>query len=130
MFRRSADQASERLERALRGGAVPHDQETRLALAAAGTLAPAHGRSPQRIEQTREAMMREFMRAMNPAETREDAGSGDGLEEIALHRHEVALPGGGQLVVSDLEEITPERLDAAAEQYARILDRRSRDRQS
>ncbi|MEV7512105.1 hypothetical protein AB0O57_29530 [Streptomyces sp. NPDC091201] len=130
MFRRSADQASDRLERALSGGAVPHDQETRLALAAAGTLAPANGRSPQRIEQTRQAMMREFLRAMKPAETRDDAGSSDGLEEIDLHRHEVPLPGGGQLVVSDIEEITPERMDAAARQYAAILERRARNRQS
>lgn len=130
MLRRRADQASDRLERALSGGAVPHDQDTRRALAAAGTLAPATGRSPARIQATREAMMREFMRTLNPAETREDAGSGDGLDEIALHRQEVALPGGGQLVVSDLEEITPDRMDAAAEQYAAILDRRSRNRQS
>lgn len=130
MFRRSTDQASERLERALSGGAAPHDEETRRALAAAGMLAPAQGRSPARIEQTRAAMMREFMRTLNPAETREDAGSSDGLDEIALHRHEVNLPGGGQLVVSDIEAITPERMDAAAQQYAAILERRARDRQS
>ncbi|MGW3627623.1 hypothetical protein [Streptomyces sp. NPDC000880] len=109
---------------------MPHGQDTRRAVAAAGALAPGYRRSPARIQATHDAMMREFMRTLNPVETRDDAGSGDGLEETELHRQEVALPGGGLLVLSDLEEITPDRREEAAEQIAAILDRRSRDHQS
>jgi hypothetical protein len=75
-------------------------------------------------------MMAAFQRTLNPVETRDNAGTGDGLEETELHRQEVSLPGGGQLVVSDLEEITPERLEETAQIMAEILARRSKDRQS
>lgn len=127
---RRADGA-ERLERALEGGPIPHDGETRRLLAAAGTLAPGYTRDPARVQATEDAMMLAFDRAMKPLEQREDAGTGDGLEETELHREEVALPGGGRLVVSDLEHITPARLDEAAQMYAEILERRSsKDRQS
>jgi hypothetical protein len=129
MFRR-ADKASERLERALEGGPIPHDSETRQLLAAAGALAPGHTRNPARIEQTREAMMAAFMRTLTPLETRDDAGTGDGLDEVELHRTEISLPGGGQLVVSDLEAITPERLEETAAAAAEILARRAKDHQS
>ncbi|MCG8971863.1 hypothetical protein [Streptomyces sp. CL12-4] len=125
---RRADQA-ERLERALEGGPIPHDNDTRRALAAAGALAPGHHRNPTRVQQTHDAMMATFQRTLNPLETREDAGTSDGLDETPLHRQEVDLPGGGQLIVSDLEEITPERLEAA-QQMADILARRFKDRQS
>ena len=93
----------------------------------AGALTPGHRRSPARIQQTHDAMMLAFQRARQPLETRDDAGSGDGLEETPLHREEVPLPGGGRLVVSDIEEISPERLEQAAEQFARILDSRAKD---
>ncbi|MFG2986149.1 hypothetical protein ACGFYQ_33695 [Streptomyces sp. NPDC048258] len=126
---RRAEQA-ERLERALSGGPVPHDQETRRALAAAGALTPGHRRSPARIQATHDALLLAFQRTLNPLETRDDAGSGDGLEETELHREEVALPGGGKLVVSDLEEISADRLEAAAEQFAEIIASRAKDRQS
>ncbi|MEU6756082.1 hypothetical protein [Streptomyces sp. NPDC046685] len=129
MLRRNTDQASERLERALDGGPIPHDQETRRALAAAGALAPGSHRSPARIAETHDAMLLAFQRAMNPLATREDAGSEDGLDETDLHRTEVALPDGGRLVVSDLEEITPERLEEAAKQFAAVLEGRAKDRQ-
>jgi hypothetical protein len=129
MFRR-ADKAGERLERALDGGPIPHDVDTRRALAAAGGLAPGHTRSPERIQQTHDAMMTAFMRTLNPLEAREDAGTDDGLEEPELHRTEIALPGGGQLVVSDLEELTPERLEQTAQAMAEILARRAKDHQS
>jgi hypothetical protein len=119
-----------RLERALEGGPVPHDADTRRALAAAGALAPGHTRDPKRIRQTRDAMMLAFQRALNPVETRDDAGSGDGLDDFELHREEVALPDGGRMVVSDIEKISPEVLEEAAEMYAEILARRARDRQS
>ncbi|MFJ2745286.1 hypothetical protein ACIO3O_37140 [Streptomyces sp. NPDC087440] len=125
---RRADQASERLERALDGGPVPHDQETRRALAAAGALAPFHRRSPARIQATHDAMLQAFERAAHPAQARSDAGSNDGLEQTQLHRREVALPNGGRLVVSDLEEIDAARLEEAAEQFAAALERRSKDR--
>ncbi|MFJ4880093.1 hypothetical protein ACIP93_33465 [Streptomyces sp. NPDC088745] len=127
---RRADKAAERLERALKGGPIPHDNDTRLSLAAAGALAPGHTRNPARIQQTHDAMMAVFQRTLNPLESREDAGTDDGLQEMELHRTEVALPGGGQLVVSDLEEITPERLEETAQAMAEILARRAKDHQS
>lgn len=130
MLRRRADQGSERLERALEGGPIPHDSDTRLALAAAGALTSGHARNPARIAATHDAMMAAFNRTLNPVESRVGAGSGDGLEETELHREEVSLPGGGQIVVSDLEEITPERLKATTEMMAEILARRARDLQS
>lgn len=129
MFRR-AEQASERLERALDGGPIPHDPDTRSLLAAAGALAPAQTRDPARIAQTHDAMMAAFRRTLNPDAAREDAGTDDGLEQMELHRVEVDLPDGGQLVVSDLEEITPERLEEARAAMAEILARRTRDHQS
>lgn len=128
MFRRA--DGSERLERALEGGPVPHDAETRRLLAAAGALSPGYTRDPARVKATEEAMMLAFERAMKPLKKRDDAGTDDGLEEPELHREEVALPGGGRMVISDLEEITPERLDEATQMYAEILARRSKDRQS
>ncbi|MET9776115.1 hypothetical protein ABZ023_17975 [Streptomyces sp. NPDC006367] len=128
MWRRA--KGSERLERALEGGPLPHDAETRRLLAAAGALAPGYTRDPARIQATEDAMMLAFERAMNPLKKREDAGTDDGLEETELHREEVALPGGGRMVVSDLEHITPDRLDEATQMYADILARKSKDRQS
>ncbi|MFF9901202.1 hypothetical protein [Streptomyces longispororuber] len=128
MLRRHADKAAERLERALEGGPIPHDPDTRRALAAAGALAPGHIRNPARVQATHDAMMAAFRRGLNPPETREDAGSADGLDEPELHRTAVALPGGGELVVSDLEEITPERLEETAQALAEIL--RAKDHQS
>lgn len=130
MLRRNADQASERLERALTGGPIPHDTETRRGLAAAGALAPTCHRSAARVRATHDAMLLAFQRTLNPPTTLDDAGTGDGLEETQLHRTEVSLPGGGKLVVSDLEEITPRRLEEAAEQIAAILESRAKDRQS
>ncbi|MER6616385.1 hypothetical protein [Streptomyces xantholiticus] len=127
---RRADKAGERLERALEGGPIPHNVETRRAIAAAGALAPGHTRNPARIQQTHDAMMAAFQRTLHPLETRDDAGTDDGLDEVELHRTEVALPGGGQLVVSDLEEITPERLEETAAALAEILARRAKDHQS
>lgn len=130
MLRRADIKGAERLERALEGGPIPHDADTRHALAAAGALTSGHSRNPARVQQTHDAMMAAFQRSLNPVETRDNAGTGDGLEETELHRQEVALPGGGQLVVSDLEEITPERLEETAQMMAEILARRSKDRQS
>jgi hypothetical protein len=124
---RRAD-GTERLERALEGGPRPHDAETRRLLAVAGALAPSYTRSTARVQATHDAMMTAFQRTLNPLETREDAGSGDGLEETPLHREEVALPGGGRLVISDLEEITPERLDETAGVIAEILQRKTEGR--
>ncbi|MFI1532161.1 hypothetical protein [Streptomyces griseus] len=118
-----------RIERALEGGPIPHDAETRRCLAAAGALAPAPGASAARIQSTHDAMMLAFQRTLNPLESRTDAGTGDGLEEVKLHRREVALPGGGSLIVSDLEEITPERLEETVDKIAAALERRSKDRQ-
>lgn len=119
------DKAGERLERALEGGPLPHDSETRRLLGAAGALAPGHTRSPARIQQTHDAMMLAFQRALNPVETRGNAGSSDGLDDVELHRKELALPGGGKMVVSDIEEISPEALEEAAEMYAAILEERA-----
>ncbi|MFK0159098.1 hypothetical protein ACIQVK_44390 [Streptomyces sp. NPDC090493] len=127
---RRADRGAERLERALEGGPIPHDSETRRSLAAAGGLAAGHGRSPARVEQTHDAMMSAFMRTLNPLETRDDAGTDDGLDQMELHRTEVSLPDGGQLVLSDLEEITPERLEEAAAMMAEIIARRAKDHHS
>ena len=127
---RRADRGAERLERALDGGPIPHDPDTRRSLAAAGGLTAGQGRSPARIKATHDAMMTAFMRTLSPVETREDAGTDDGLDEMELHRTEVALPNGGQLVVSDLEEITSDRLDEAAQAAAKILARRAKDHQS
>lgn len=104
---RRADRGAERLSRALEGGPIPHDSDNQRALAAAGGLAAGHSRNPARVQETHDVMMTAFMRTLNPPETRDDAGTDDGLDELELHRTEVALPGGGQLVVSDLEEITP-----------------------
>ncbi|MFK0290708.1 hypothetical protein ACIQU6_09535 [Streptomyces sp. NPDC090442] len=116
---RRADQ-SERLERALDGGPIPHDEETRGMLAAAGALRPGFRRSPARVRATREAMLREFARVQNPQAIREDAGSSDGLDEPEIHREEVDL-NGGHLVLTDIEEITPERAEATKARIARIL---------
>ncbi|MEU2968978.1 hypothetical protein ABZ687_28875 [Streptomyces ardesiacus] len=127
---RRADKASERLERALEGGPIPHDTDTRRALAAAGALAPGNTRSPERIQQTHDALMTAFMRTLNPLETRDDAGTDDGLEQTELHRTEIELPDGGQLVISDIEEITPERMEETAQAMAKILARRAKDHQS
>ncbi|MFJ9416763.1 hypothetical protein ACIRPT_21580 [Streptomyces sp. NPDC101227] len=127
---RRADQ-SERLERALDGGPTPHDEETRQMLAAAGALRPGYQRSPARVRATRDAMLREYERAQNPQETREDAGTGDGLDEPEIHREEIELPGGGHLVLTDIEAITPERAEKTAAHIARILQStEERDRQS
>ncbi|WP_435244673.1 hypothetical protein [Streptomyces sioyaensis] len=126
---RRADQ-SERLERALDGGPIPHDEESRQMLAAAGALRPGYRRSPARVRATREAMLREYARAQNPQETREDAGTGDGLDEPEIHREEVELPGGGHLVLTDIEDITPERAEKTAARIAQILQSKERDRQS
>ncbi|MFB6629916.1 hypothetical protein ACFCWY_08480 [Streptomyces sp. NPDC056362] len=126
MFRR-ARQTSERLERALDGGPIPHDPETRSLLAAAGALAPAQTRDPARIQQTHDLMMAAFLRTLNPDATREDAGTDDGLEPMELHRAEVDLPDGGQIVVSDIEELTPERLAATAAAIDEITARRAKD---
>jgi AcrR family transcriptional regulator len=128
MLRRGDHQASERLERALSGGPLPHDEDTRRLLAAAGALAPSNRRSPARIKATHDAMMRAFERTLTPLEVRDDSGTDDGLEEPELHRREITLPGGGRLVVSDLEEITPERLEEAAERFSAILSSRSKGR--
>ncbi|SEE83689.1 hypothetical protein SAMN05216483_6720 [Streptomyces sp. 2131.1] len=125
-----ADRGAERLERALEGGPIPHDSDTRRALAAAGGLTPGHGRNPARVQQTHDVMMAAFMRTLNPSEARDDAGTDDGLEEMELHRTEITLPDGGQLVVSDLEQITPERLEEAAQMAAEILARRAKDHHS
>ncbi|MYW67109.1 hypothetical protein GTY65_24005 [Streptomyces sp. SID8379] len=76
-------------------------------------------------------MLREYMRGQNPQEAREDAGTGDGLDEVEIHREEVELPGGGQAILTDIESITPERAEKTAAYYARILqDSEQRDRQS
>ncbi|WP_399554053.1 hypothetical protein [Streptomyces anulatus] len=127
MLRRSDIEG--RLERALEGGPLPHDAETRRCLAAAGALAPGHKRSQARIQATHDAMMLAFQRTLTPVESRSDAGTSDGLEEVELHRREVALPGGGSMIVSDLEEITADRLDETVDQIATALERRSKDRQ-
>ncbi|MFE9993558.1 hypothetical protein [Streptomyces avermitilis] len=126
---RRADQ-SESLERALDGGPVPHDEDTRQMLAAAGTLQPGYRRSPARVRDTREAMLREYARAQNPQATREDAGSSDGLDEPEIHREEIELPDGGHLVLTDIEDITPERAEKMAAHIARVLESKERDRQS
>ncbi|MEU0427172.1 hypothetical protein ABZ235_26805 [Streptomyces canus] len=126
---RRAEQ-SERLERALDGGPTPHDEETREMLAAAGALRPGYQRSPSRVRDAKEAMLREFARVQNPQEAREDAGSGDGLDEPEIHREEIELPDGVQLVLTDIEDITPERAEKTAARIARILNTRERDRQS
>ncbi|WP_143659177.1 hypothetical protein [Streptomyces sp. SA15] len=99
-------------------------------LAAAGALRPGNRRSPSRVRATREAMLREFARVQNPQETREDAGSGDGLDEPELHREEIELPEGGQLVLTDIEDITPERAEKMKARIASILNIEERDRQS
>ncbi len=125
---RRADQ-SERLERALDGGPIPHDEETRHLLAAAGTLSPGYRRSPARVRAARDAMLREYAHAQNQPEAREDAGTGDGLDEPEIHREEVELPGGGHLVLTDIEDITPERAEKTAARIARILQSKERDRQ-
>ncbi|MFE7072531.1 hypothetical protein ACFU96_20870 [Streptomyces sp. NPDC057620] len=117
------------MERALEGGAVPHDEATRQMLAAAGALQPGFRRSPARVESSKAAMLREFARAQNPPETREGAGSGDGLEESVIHREEIELPGGGQIILTDIEDITPERAEVSAARIARILKSKEGDRQ-
>ncbi|MFM9634524.1 MULTISPECIES: hypothetical protein [Streptomyces] len=99
-------------------------------LAAAGALQAGHQRSPSRVRAAREAMLREYARIQNPQETREDAGSGDGLDEPEIHRVEIELPDGGQLVLTDIESITPERAEKTADRIARILNSTERDRQS
>ncbi|WP_130340359.1 hypothetical protein [Streptomyces sp. BK022] len=124
---RRLTEAADRLERALAGGPVPHDAETRRMLAAAGALAPDTTRSPARIKSTRDAMLNAFRRANAPVDTRQDAGTGDGLEEVRLHREETTLPGGGRLILSDMEEITPAQIDAAVEAHAAIA--RDKDHQ-
>ncbi|MET8696828.1 hypothetical protein ABZV65_30310 [Streptomyces bauhiniae] len=124
---RRLTEAADRLERALTGGPVPHDAETRHMLAAAGALAPDTTRSPARIRSTREAMLNAFRRANAPVEAREDAGTGDGLDEVSLHREEATLPGGARIVLSDMEEITPAQIDAAVEAHAAIA--RDKDHQ-
>ncbi|MDR3079537.1 MAG: hypothetical protein LBV60_01165 [Streptomyces sp.] len=125
MLRRA--NSAKRLERALEGGPIPHDADTRRALAAAGGLTPGHGRNPARVQQTHDAMMAAFKRTLDPSGTRADAGTNDGLEEMDLHRGEVSLPGGGRLVISDIEKITPERLEEATLIAAEILARRAKD---
>lgn len=124
---RRADQ-SESLERALGGGPVPHDEDTRQMLAAAGALQPGYQRSPARVRATKDAMLREFARAQNPPETREDAGSGDGLDQPVIHREQIELPDG-HLVLTDIENITPEQAETTAARIARILESKERDRQ-
>lgn len=99
-------------------------------LAAAGALEPGYRRSPARVRATKEAMLREYARAQNPQETREDAGSGDGLDEPEIHREEIELPDGGHLVLTDIEDITPERAEKMAAHVARVLESKERDRQS
>ncbi|MFF7169631.1 hypothetical protein [Streptomyces pseudovenezuelae] len=127
---RRADQ-SESLERALDGGPVPHDEDTRQMLAAAGALQPGYRRSPARVRSAREAMLREYARVQHPQETREDAGTGDGLDEPELHREEVELPGGGHLILTDLETITPDRVEKMTDRVERILkNSEQKDRQS
>ncbi|MFJ1552683.1 hypothetical protein [Streptomyces mirabilis] len=126
---RRADQ-SESLERALDGGPVPHDEDTRQMLAAAGALQPGYQRSPSRVSATKDALLREFARTQHRPETREDAGSGDGLDEPVIHREEIELPDGGHLVLTDIENITPERAEATAAHIARILESKERDRQT
>lgn len=126
---RRADQSG-RLEGALEGGPIPHDEDSRQMLAAAGALQAGHQRSPSRVRAAREAMLREYARIQNPQETREDAGSGDGLDEPEIHRVEIELPDGGQLVLTDIESITPERAEKTADRIARILNSTERDRQS
>ncbi|CAM5234856.1 hypothetical protein [Streptomyces griseomycini] len=130
MLRRKADKTAKRLERALDGGPIPHDADARHALMAAGALAPGHVRSPERIKQTEDVMMAAFMRTLNPLESRDDAGTGDGLEETELHREVVELPDGAEIIISDLEEITPELLQESAGLVAEILARRAKDHQS
>ncbi|MCX5182683.1 hypothetical protein [Streptomyces sp. NBC_00268] len=98
-------------------------------LAAAGALQPGYQRSPSKVRAAREAMIRQYARTQNPQETREDAGSGDGLDEPELHREEIELPDGAQLVLTDIEEITPERAEKTAARIARILNSKERDRQ-
>ncbi|WP_086825683.1 hypothetical protein [Streptomyces sp. NRRL B-24572] len=124
---RRGDQ-SERLERALEGGPVPHDEETRRLLAAVGALRPGYRRDPARARATREAALREFERALNPQAVREDAGTNDGLDEPEIHQHEVELSDGGRLLLSDIEPITPERAERSREVIERILNN-ERDRQ-
>ncbi|MCZ1014492.1 hypothetical protein [Streptomyces noursei] len=100
-------------------------------LAAAGALRPGIRRSPARVRAAKEAMLREYERAQNPQATREDAGTGDGLDEPEVHREEVELPGGGHLVLADIEAITPERVEKTANRIARILrSSEQKDRQS
>ncbi|MFP3990965.1 hypothetical protein U9R90_26560 [Streptomyces sp. E11-3] len=100
-------------------------------LAAAGAMRPGHRRSPARVQATKEAMLREYERAQNSRESREDAGTGDGLGEQVIHREEIELPGGGHVVLADIEAITPERAAKTAARIARILhSAEERDRQS
>jgi hypothetical protein len=75
-------------------------------------------------------MLREYARTQNPPETREDAGSGDGLDEPEIHRVEVELPDGSQLVLTDIENITPDRAKKTAERIAGLLNSKERDHQS
>jgi hypothetical protein len=97
-------------------------------LAAAGALQPGYQRSPARVRATKDAMLREFARAQNPPETREDAGSGDGLDQPVIHREQIELPDG-HLVLTDIENITPEQAETTAARIARILESKERDRQ-
>ncbi|WP_280890956.1 hypothetical protein [Streptomyces sp. LBL] len=78
---------------------------------------------------TKDAMLREFARAQKPPEAREDAGSGDGLDESVIHREEIELPDGGHLILTDIEDITPKRAATTAARIARILESKERDRQ-
>ncbi|MFD3311723.1 hypothetical protein ACWIID_01805 [Streptomyces phaeochromogenes] len=126
---RRADQ-SESVERALDGGPIPHDEDTRQMLAAAGALQPGYRRTPAAVSATREAMLRAYRHAQNPPETRADAGSEDGLDELEMHREEIELPDGAHVVLSDIEDITPERAEKMAAHIARALESKERDRQS
>lgn len=129
MFGR-AEKASKRLESALEGGPTPHDSETRRAMAAAGALAPGYTRDPARVQRTHDVMMAAFLRTLNPVEARDDAGTDDGLDEVPLHLAEIELPDGSQVVLSDLEELTPDRVAQTTAVLREILERKAKDPQS
>lgn len=90
-------------------------------LAVVGALQPDERRNPARVRSIKEAMLRAYEHAQQQPEAREDAGTDDGLDDVEIHRHEMDLPGGGHLVLTDIEEITPERAEKTAARISCIL---------
>ena len=103
------------------GEATVDDGQSAAERAAAAALRPGVQISASRRRHTISLAMREFHRGGRQSTPRDDAGSRDSLDNPGTSITEVPLHDGGRLVVSDIEPVTPDRLEETARAIAESM---------